>query len=111
MRSFFYRYIFDKQDPDITTGILNSMELYIKIRSHAHEDILRIDTINATSNALVSEAFQSAWSILHRSGTMDTGLEITISAICKQMTEIPCTFKIEKLRNLVNIVSSIVIVL
>lgn len=83
-------YLFSKdEETNMTAGYLNSMELYIKIRTHAHEQVVRVDTLNQTSNQVVRDAFKSAWDLVHRSGSMEIGMEINVSCICQNMIERP----------------------
>ena len=61
----------------------NNIELLIKIRTHANEKILRVDTWNKTSRKVTRDAFATAWDLLHRSGSHDTGLEIIVSVLLR----------------------------
>ena len=93
---------YTKKDNDIDNTSSNSinnnqfrkyfgdhLELYINIRTHANEQVIRLDTINTTSNTILTTAFTSAWDVQHKSGSIDTGLSINISAICTNMCIIP----------------------
>lgn len=62
---------------------LPNIELLIKIRTHANEKILRVDTWNETSRKVTRDAFATAWDLLHRSGSHDTGLEIIVSVLLR----------------------------
>jgi len=62
---------------------LPNIELLIKIRTHANEKILRVDTWNKTSRKVTRDAFATAWDLLHRSGSHDTGLEIIVSVLLR----------------------------
>ena len=75
--------------PQERTYVGDNIELFINIRTHASEHVIRVDTMNCSTNLVVSKRFAAAWDLQHKSGSIDTGLVITVSAICRQMYPIP----------------------
>ena len=79
----------DEQSTSSRHHFGDHIELFINIRTHSSEQVLRIDTMNATSHAILRTKIASAWTILHKSGSQDMGLCITISARCQYIYIIP----------------------